>query len=110
MKLTTLALLSTGILSISPAEAAALIHPTAAKNSVEHNVNVWRGAKPSATIEAADLAADRSCRALKISVALVGFAPRTLRTHGFWSGHAASQMSYRATTSGFYADRIRAGL
>jgi len=108
MKRAKFGLAIAGLLLWSPAYAATLVHPTAAAMSVEQEVTVWRGPKPSEAAETKS--SDRHCHSTNVSVTLVGFAPRALRTHGFWSGRTASRLSYGIATSGFYADRIRAGL
>ncbi|MCB2112376.1 MAG: hypothetical protein R3C42_06690 [Parvularculaceae bacterium] len=97
-----------GFFLCSPVYAATLVHPTAATKSVENNVTVWRGAKTPAAHTVSPIA--DSCHATNISVTLTGFAPRTLRTHGFWSGRKSPRLSYAVSTHGFYADRIRAGM
>ncbi|HNR77026.1 MAG TPA: hypothetical protein PKM48_07835 [Parvularculaceae bacterium] len=110
MRRATIALAGFGFLLLSPANAANLIHPSAATKSVQRGVTVWKGAPP---VEAAPtLSAPREprCRTIKIVAERIGYPPRRLKTHGFWSGQAAAPYSYGVATSGFYADRIAAGL
>ena len=94
----------------APAEAAQLLHPSATKNVVEKGVNVWRGPARKADAEIRPTTTAPACGTTKITVELAGWPPRRLRTHGFWSGRELTQYSFGVRTTGFYADRIAAGL
>lgn len=80
----------------------------AAVKTSEKGVTIWRG-------EAQEIPAPPSLKSAapcaKVTVAVrYGYYPvRRLRTHGFWSGEDYVA-AYQATTQGFYADRMAAGL
>lgn len=110
MKRTSIALAAFGVFLVSPATAANLIHPTAATKSVQRGVTVWKGAAPLAAATLPETAEGRRCRETITIAIRIGNPPRRLRTHGFWSGRAPGPLSYSVATSGFFADRIAAGL
>lgn len=107
------ALLLTGVVALAaPANAATLIRGADASVKPASGVKVWRGKAPAAlTAEAAPMrAAAATCATRLVLVERIGYPPRRLREHGFWSGRGDARFSYGVTTTGFYADRIAAGL
>lgn len=95
-----------------PAEAASLNFKSATVKSAERGVSVWRGKALEAPAEAAALSGAKAspCKRREIVVAIDGYPPRRLRTHGFWSSRAPQRYSFGVPSTGFYADRIAAGL
>jgi hypothetical protein len=95
----------------APAEASTLIHASATAKSAEKGVTVWRGpkAKAAAVAMLAGKSGGADCRMTVVLRAPAGWAPRRLATHGFWSGNPFSA-PYGISTSGFFADRVAAGL
>ncbi|MCB2098813.1 MAG: hypothetical protein AB7F91_09115 [Parvularculaceae bacterium] len=106
MKRIALAVTAIGIL-VTPAEAAGLFHPSKVEKTVEKGVTVWRG-REHARIAAPALK-PAACLQATIVIKQVGWPPRRLRTHGFWSGRTPGVAAYPLVTTGFYADRIAAG-
>jgi hypothetical protein len=102
------------VLIASPAQAARLVHPSAAAKSAEKGVSIWRGAaKARIAAPAIKPAAATPCVAKIIVIHADAFAERRLRTQGFWSGDGLTpgmRSTRRAATQGFYADRMAAGL
>lgn len=94
-------------LMAAPAEAASLIHPSAAAKSAEKGVTVWRG-KARQEIAPPSIKPPASCAKVSVAVKFAGYRPRRLRTRGFSSGENYVA-AYQATTQGFYADRMAAG-
>jgi hypothetical protein len=92
----------------APAEAATLIHPSAVAKTTEHGVAVWRGKAPE-KFAPPKMKPAAPCSKVSVAVRFAGYPARALRTHGFWSGEDYAA-AYQATTQGFYADRMAAGL
>lgn len=95
------------------AEAARLVHPSAAVKTAEKGVSVWRG-PPLSEREAPDNPAIAApCLLKTVVVTAKTFPERRLRVEGFWSGDGLTpgmRMTRRPLTQGFYADRLAAGL
>lgn len=95
----------------SPAAAAQTNFKSSTAKTAERGVTVWRGKAPEKPAEAAALSGAKaaSCEKREIVVAIDGYPPRRLRTHGFWSGRAPHRLSFGVPSTGFYADRVAAG-
>jgi hypothetical protein len=96
-----------------PADAARLVRPSAAANTTEKGVSVWRGPAPSHREAQAKPAIDARCVSKTVVVYANALPERRLRVQGFWSGDgltAGMRMTRRPLTQGFYADRLTAGL
>ena len=91
----------------APADAADLVFKSQVAKSVENDVTVWRGAvrkEPAAKAQA-----DSNCRKTVIFIEHVGYPQRRLRTHRLLS-RENFDAAFTLTTTGFFADRIAAGL
>lgn len=96
-----------------PAEAARLVHPSAAAKTVEKGVSVWRGPAPKQQAAPAKPATAATCVTKKIIVHANALPERRLRVQGFWSGDGLTpgmKLARRPLTQGFYADRRATGL
>ena len=80
----------------------------AAVKTSEKGVTVWRG-KAEETPATPSLKSAAPCAKVAVAVHYRYYPARHLRTHGFWSGEDDAA-AYQATTQGFYADRMAAGL
>jgi hypothetical protein len=104
-----LAFIAAALLAL-PAQAATATHPSATTKKSEKGVAVWRG--PAGKIPAAPRLAGAPKAPCALTVVVVqpaGWPPRRAATHGFWSG-APLSAPYGVATTGFFADRMAAGL
>jgi hypothetical protein len=114
MRETAMRCLSAVLLGALIAFAAAPAEAASTTNAVEKGVNVWRGPPTKAAPAGPSLkGAGPPCIEKTLIIVRAGYPERRLGTHGFWSGDGLDSgliALTQATTQGFYADRIAAGL